>query len=289
MGTIEKMFLGFGTVNSITAHFSEPERDSVRMALDAAENYINTMDDRLSVFKPESLISRINANAGLLDTLVDRETFDLLRVCKEYGGLTGGVFDITTKPLTDAGKPARVDYHDILLDEERLSVRLRRRGQGIHLGGIAKGWAVDRVVGILEHGGVENAVINLGGTVRNIGISRKIGVRNPFKAESIALYLESEGEAVVTSGLYERGSHIYDPFSGKPAVSDLASATVIGKDGAAADTAATACMILGTAGGVKLLALLGLEGVFILRNGGILATSNIRERVRPVSFKCSVQ
>ena len=248
MGTIEKMFIALGTVNQITAHFDESGRETARLALEKAEEYIDGMDDRLSVFKPESEISQINANAGKCDTLLSRDTFELLRLCVKYGELTGGVFDITTKPLTDAEKTkARINYHDILLDKNSLSARLKRPNQGIHLGGIAKGYAVDRVAEILERYGVNDAVINL--------------------------HLQPQS-------LYERGNHIFDPVSGKPAVNDLASVTVVGKDGAAADVAATACMVLGSMRGVRLLSSLGLEGIFILRNGSMFATKNVRERVK---------
>ena len=281
MGTIEKMFIALGTVNCITARFDEPQRESAQKALDRAEEYISDMDDRLSVFKPDSEISRINANAGVRDTLIGRDTFDLLRLCVKYGEVTGGVFDITTKPLTDRDSAgAKVDYRDILLNEKLLSARMRSVGQGIHLGGIAKGYAVDRVAKILAHHGIKNAVINLGGTVRNIGQVGRVGIRNPFNPERIAVSIESVDEAVVTSGLYERGCHIFDPVSGKPAVSDLASVTVVGKDGAAADAAATACMVLGSKRGLPLLDLLGLEGIFILSDGGIFATERITERVK---------
>ena len=159
MGSIEKMFIALGTVNCITARFDEPDRESVRLALDRAEEYISDMDDRLSVFKPDSEVSQINANAGVCDTLIGRDTFELLQLCVKYGEVTGGVFDITTKSLTDGENAgARVDYHDILLDGKKLSARLRSVGQGIHLGGIAKGYAVDRVAKILAHQGIQNAV-----------------------------------------------------------------------------------------------------------------------------------
>ena len=69
MGTIEKMFIALGTVNRIPAWFDAAERESARLALERAEEYINDMDDRLSVFKPDSEISRINENAGVRDTL----------------------------------------------------------------------------------------------------------------------------------------------------------------------------------------------------------------------------
>lgn len=283
MGTIKKIFTALGTVNHIEAGFEESEREAAREALEKAEIYINDMDDRLSVFKPDSEISQINHSAGICDTLVGRDTFDLLALSKEYGSRTGGAFDITTKPLTEAGSDnADVDFRDIILNEMRLSVRLKHKRQGIHLGGIAKGYAVDRVASILKHHGITNASINLGGTVRNIGQSRKVGIRHPFDASKLAAVLESTDEAVVTSGLYERGNHIFDPSSGKPAQSDLAAVTVVGSDGAAADAAATACMVLGIRQSVEMLRSFGLEGLFFSRNGDIFATEKINSRIQIV-------
>ncbi len=281
MGTMEKLLTALGTVNYIAVSFEPESREEIRHALDLAEDYLNDMDDRLSVFKPNSEISRINRNAGRKDTRVSADTFELLRLSKGLGAMTGGTFDITTKPLADAGRQgARIDYRDILLDRDKSSVRLRHRGQGIHLGGIAKGYAVDRVAAILKRQGVKNAEINLGGTVRNIGQSRRVGIRHPFAPDRLAASLESTGEAVVTSGLYERGSHIFDPVSGRPAQTDLVSATVIGSDGAAADAAATACMVLGMERSAGLLSSLGLEGFFIGSDGGVFATEHIRSRIQ---------
>lgn len=278
MGTIEKMLTALGTVNHITVYFTPEQREAARQALDRAENYLNDMDDRLSVFKADSEISQINDHAGICDVSVSAETFELLRLSKELGGKTDGAFDITTKPLTDA-KTGRVDYRDVLLNPGRFSVRLRHQGQGIHLGGIAKGYAADRIAAMLIENGIDCAAINLGGTVRHIGQSRRTGIRNPFAPKEIIAVLDSVNETVVTSGLYERGSHIFDPRSGMPAETDLLSVTVVGNDGAAADAAATACMVLGAEKSAALLSSLKLEGIFILKNGGIFTTKKIRPRV----------
>ena len=282
MGTMEKLFTSMGTVHHITVDFASSEQEQARQALERAEQYMEEMDDRLSVFKEDSEISQINLHAGLCDTHVSRETFALLRLCKQYGDQTEGVFDITTKPLTDADEPpsaAKVNNRDILLNDRYRSVRLRYKGQGIQLGGIAKGYAVDAIAAMLKACGVRSAVINLGGTVRHIGQSRKTGVRNPFSPGEIALTFDSTEEAIVTSGLYERGSHIYDPATGRPAATDLVSATVVGGNGAAADAAATACIVMGAQKSVGLLSSLGLEGIFIRRDGGIFATKGMQSRI----------
>ncbi len=278
MGTMEKMFIAFGTVNHITVDFTPSERETVRQALERAERYMEEMDDRLSVFKEDSEISQINRHAGLCDIQVSEDTFTLLRLCRQYGNQTGGVFDITTKPLTDAGEPptaARVNYRDVLLDAKHRSVRLR----GMQLGGIAKGYAADKIAVMFRASGVRSAVINLGGTVRHIGPSRRTGVRNPFSPGEVAVTFDSAGEVIVTSGLYERGSHIYDPATGQPAAADLVSATVVGDNGAAADAAATACIVLGTQKSVGLLSAFGLEGILIRKDGGIFATKGMQARI----------
>lgn len=272
------MIAALGTVNHITAYFSPEQREAARQALDRAEDYLNDMDDRLSVFKADSEISHINDHAGICDVSVSAETFELLRLSKELGGKTDGAFDITTKPLTDA-KAGRVNYRDMLLNPEKMSVRLRHRGQGIQLGGIAKGYAADRIAAMLEESGIHHASVNLDGTVRHIGQSRRTGIRNPLARGEIAAVLDSVDETVVTSGLYERGSHIFDPMTGMPAETDLLSATVVGSDGAAADAAATACMVLGAAKSAALLSSLGLEGILILKSGDMVATEGIKSRV----------
>ena len=282
MGTVEKMFTAFGTVNHLTVRYEEPEREQARQALEQAERLMNDLDDRLSVFKENSELSQINRRAGIGDTQVSPDTFALLRLSKQYGRQTGGAFDITTQPLTRQGTeaPPRVDYRDILLDPIRRTVRLRHRGQGLHVGGIAKGYAADRIDALLRAHGVRSGVINLGGTVRCIGESRSTGIRNPFAPEEILAELPGADEAVVTSGLYERGCHIFDPVTGRPAETDLAAVTVVGRNGAAADAAATACMVLGMEKSSALLRRMRLEGILIDRDGRVFTTPRLPSRLR---------
>lgn len=279
---MEKLFTAFGTVNHITVRFAPDTREAAKAALDECESLLNDMDDRLSVFKQDSEISQINRSAGLVFTPVSANTFALLRRAKELGAQTHGAFDITTKPLTDAagGLPSgRVNYRDLLLDKKHSAVKLRRKGQSLHLGGIAKGYAVDLVSDILTSHGITEAIINLGGTVRFLGPPRTTGIRDPFAPERIAASFETAGEAIVTSGLYERGSHIYDPFTGKPAQTDLVSATAVGTDGAAADAAATACIVLGARRSAALLTSMGLEGLLIGADGTMFATAGLQHRL----------
>ena len=132
---------------------------------------------------------------------------------------------------------------------------------------------------MFQRSGVSSAVLNLGGTVRHIGSRRRTGVRNPFSPGQTVLTFDSAGEAIVTSGLYERGSHIYNPATGRPAETDLVSVTVVGHNGAAADAAATACIVLGTEQSVGLLSSLCLEGILIRKDGGIFVTKGMQSRI----------
>lgn len=282
----EVLWNALGTVNYVAAYYTESQQEAACKALSEAERYLTEMDDRLSVFKENSEISQINRCAGQCDTWVSEDTFTLLQLAKSYGTMTGGAFDITTLPLTHSrnGKAGgRVNYRDLLLHRRERRVRLRYAGQGIHLGGIAKGYAADRIAALLTAAGITQATIDLGGTVRHIGTPKSTGIRHPFDPDRVAAVLESADEAIVTSGLYERGSHIFDPTTGGPAVTDLASATVVGPNGAAADAAATACLVIGSRRSAALLKKMKLDGLLIRRDGGVFVTSALQSRLKLIS------
>ena len=174
--TIQKTFRGLGTVNTITI----PTDNST--ALLEAERRVLELDDRLSVFKEDSDISRINRAAGRECVRVHSDTLDIIRASLQVAERSEGAFDITARPLVDLwgiGKKKTqipsprdiscvrelVDYRDIALNEISGTVMLRRPGQALDLGGVAKGYAADEVRRILLDNGVTDALINLGGTV----------------------------------------------------------------------------------------------------------------------------
>ncbi len=245
---------------------------------------INRLDKMMSFFEVNSQLSQINQQSGKLWISVDSELFFLIKEAKKHARLTGGVFDITVASLVELwqkyGKlkkiPSqsliedtlkKVNYKNILIDEERGMVKLHRNGQKIDLGGIAKGYAANRIIQYYQQKGLRSAMINLGGNVALLGGRDdekpwQIGIQNPLQKRGQCLAIISvSNTAVVTSGDYERFflennriyHHILNPLTGYPASSGLRSVTIIHPDAMLADVLATTLFILGLEKGVKLI------------------------------------
>jgi thiamine biosynthesis lipoprotein len=304
MKRLEKVFTALGTVNDISVTIPESETENAGCALHEIRNYVNDMDDRLSVFKPGSLVSRINQNAGEEPISVDEDTFRLLQLSQKYAFLTKGAFDITVRRQTEAWRGAR-DGHPVpvskpagcqhlVLDEGNHSAFLTDAGEGIDLGGIAKGYAVSHALEILRQANIKEAVLNFGGSTAILGPAQPIGIRNPFLPVNRNASSESIGEVfcrdeiIITSGIYEQyfsdqgtiRHHIIDPKTGVSSQSDLISATLIGKNGALLDALATACIVVGMEKSIELCQENQIEAVFILHNGSLFATNGLQNRFR---------
>ena len=181
---------------------------------------------------------------------------------------------------------------DILLDEESRTAELKRFGQSVDLGGIAKGYAADEVRRILREGGVTDALINLGGTVSSIGRERNIGIQHPDRATGIAMgRITLENGCVVTSGDYERFyevdgvryHHIVDPRTGYPAQSSLRSVTLIGDNATELDALSTAAFVLGEAEGLRLVQQAGVEAIFVTDSLNVFCTEGLRNNFQLLS------
>ena len=99
--TIQKMFQALGTINTITIYFEKKEMDKVHQILEYIEKYINDIDDKFSIFKKSSEINNINKMAGKEFICISEDTFEILKLSKNYGDFTAGLFDITSKPYID--------------------------------------------------------------------------------------------------------------------------------------------------------------------------------------------
>jgi len=157
----------------------------------------------------------------------------------------------------------------------------------LDLGGIAKGYAVERVLDLIRQLGGKAALVQLGGEIATFG-SRgleawKIGVQHPLNDNEVWGVIEQNGDLrVSTSGSYRqvmeiagiKYSHIFDPRTGLPLPENLLGVTLIstgtGGSNAELDAAATAVMVLGVEKGLKLAAEFGAEALFITRNGSVL-------------------
>lgn len=292
-----KIFRSLGTVNTITIY--DPFDDDV---LKRAADRVLELDDCLSVFQPDSEISRINAAAGKGYVSVSPDTMQLLKTAQRFSELSMGAFDITARPLIalwrmgaqqgtvpkqEEIEQARllVDYRDLILNEADCTVMLRRQGQSIDLGGIAKGYAADEVRRILIEGGITNALLNLGGTVVVMGETRTIGVQHPRQTTGEPMgRLPIQNKAVVTSGDYERYfehnrmryHHIIDTRTGFPTASGLCGVTVVGECAMELDALSTAMFVLGMEKGAQLAEQLGVEAIFVTDQLDVLCTPGLQ-------------
>lgn len=237
----------------------------------------------MSIFDPESLISRINTNKT--DSLDKHIRFNL-ELAKRYYELSGGKYDVTVKPLTSAWGFARkqeqasepnvdsllqfVGFDKLSFESERL-IKSDSRVE-IDLNSIAKGYVVDLVAHALEERGVANYMVNIGGEIRCKGLNPKhadwtIGIETPyegnFEQDSLEKIVSVTDCALATSGNYRRFytaddgrkvAHTIDPTTGYSVLSDLLSVTVLAPTCAEADAAATMFMAMGSEGGALELA-----------------------------------
>ncbi len=230
------------------------------------------IDESMSTYKPTSEVSQVNAKAADGPMRISKELFDLLTTANQYSELTEGAFDITyasvgylydfrkrVRPSEAAIKSAlpAVNYRHVLLDAQHLTVRFSQPGVRIDLGGIAKGYAVDRGIDILKSLGFTRAYVSAGGDSRIIGDRFgkpwMVGIRDPRKGEGEAITrIPLVNAAISTSGDYERFfdedgkryHHIIDPHTGHSA-SKVRSATVIGPTATRTDGLSKTAFVLG--------------------------------------------
>jgi len=289
-------------MNTITVEQAEDHARAAD-ALERAERRVLELDEALSAFRPESEVSLLNASAGCKDVSVGADTMFLLKESKRYSELTGGAFCVTTRPLSALWElnarcgtvPSRAEIEqalllasdeDIVLDEEHGTAALKRFGQAVDFGGIAKGYAADEVRRILLEGGVTSALINLGGTVISLGRERNVGIQHPDRCTGIAMGRVTLCDScAVTSGDYERYyevdgvryHHILDPRTGYPSRSNLRSVTLIGESAMELDALSTAIFALGAEEGLPLAEQAGVEFVFVTNALDVFCSERLRE------------
>lgn len=304
---MEKGFYAFGTMNYV--RIDTPIQNSLQeKILDTIEKDCYKLDDKFSVFKESSEISQINSNAGIKPVVISNMTLRLLKRAKYFAKISKGAFDITVKPamsLWAFGKAeqkvpseeeckkiaALVNYKKLVLDEKESTAYLKKAGQSLDLGGIAKGYAGDYVREIMISGGVKSGVINLGGTIFTIGskingAEWKVGIQDPKgeRGKIVGTVSLNDG-ALVTSGINERFfisnnkryHHILDPKTCRPVQTKICSVTAAGGSGCDLDGIATALFVMGTKKGVKLADSLNIDVLYLLENGSIIATKGFAE------------
>ncbi len=270
------------------------------------------VDARMSEWKDTSPLSAVNREAGKGAVPVPADLRTVLRRGKEIGDLTGGAFDVTWAALwglwnfkaenpvvPDSAEVARraalVDYRKVEIDSVAGTVRLPAVGMKIGLGGIAKGYALDRAADTLRAHGVASYLVLGGGQVLAGGTKDgrpwRVGIRDPRGApDDFFAFLPVENASVSTSGDYEsyfvrdgiRYHHILDPRTGWPA-RGLRSATVMSTDATLADALSTAMMVMGKDRSLALARRLpGVEAVLVDDHGRVSVTRGLEGKLFPV-------
>jgi len=265
-------------------------------AMDAVIAEMRRTDELMSTYKPESQLSQVNAHAAERPVQVDADIIEVVERGLEMSRLSGGAFDLTyasvgylydyrahqhpTEQQIDAALPG-VDYRQVQVDRAARTIRFLRQGVRIDVGGIAKGYAVDRSIERLREMGIQHAMVNAGGDTRLLGDRRGkpwvVGIRDPRNEGQMVTRLPLVDEAISTSGDYERYfeedgvryHHILVPGTGKSARA-LRSATVLGPNATLTDGLSTSVFVLGVERGMQLIAgLPGVEAVVVDAEGRV--------------------
>ena len=284
--------------------------DAGREAAAAVFEAFREVDGQMSEWKADSALSAVNQAAGKHPVQVPEDLRRAIRRGIDLGDLTNGAFDVTWAALWGlwdfrAEEPRvpdedevrrrreRVDYRKITIDEDAGTVFLAEEGMVIGLGGIAKGYALDRAAAALRERGVGSFLISAGGQMM-LGGTRgdrpwRVGIRDPRQGpEDYFAFLELTDTSISTSGDYERYfvidgvryHHVLDPRTGKPA-RGLRSATVICADATLADALSTGMMILGREDALRLgEALDGVEAVLVDDDAGVHVTSGLAGKLQ---------
>src|ERR1700678_1688789 len=256
----------------ITVELWADDKARGEQAIDAVMDEMRHIDDSMSTYKPTSEVSQVNARAADGPMHISKELFDLLTAAKEYSVITDGAFDITYASvgyMYDFRKHIRpdeaqitralpaVNYRHVILDPTDQTVRFSQKGVLINLGGIAKGYSVDRGIDVLKSFGITRAYVSAGGDSRIIGDRFGkpwiVGIRDPRKGPGeVIARIPLVDAAISTSGDYERFfvengvryHHIIDPHTGHSA-SKVRSATVIGPYATRTDGLSKTAFVLG--------------------------------------------
>ncbi|WP_369985635.1 FAD:protein FMN transferase [Thalassolituus sp.] len=284
-----------------TQHTTSPAGiSSAEGAISAAVEEIERITRLMSEWEPDSEISRMNQAAGQQAVVVSAEVFRLISEAVRIADISHGKFDITfksagklwdfrtqviptEKQLSDA--VSAINYHHIELNPEQRSVFLKHTNTRIGLGGIAKGYAIDRAAQIIRQAGFDVFYINAGGDLyassgQHAEKRWQVGIQHPDDAEQLIAMLPVANAAVATSGDYERYfehdgvryHHIIDPDTGHPARLSR-SATVLTSRAYLADALATAVFVLGPERGLALIHQLPeAEAMIIGADGEVYST-----------------
>jgi len=291
-------------------HLTAWTADETRAAAAFAQVFdeFDRLDGLMSVWREGSDVVRINAEADRAPVHVSSEVLEALKAARQVSEWTDGKFDVTFAALSglwkfdqdiDGRVPSRaaiearlpfIDYMGVVLDERAGTVSLSRPGMKVSLGGIGKGYAIDRAAAILRAAGVTDFMIQSGGDLY-LGGRRgdrpwRAGIQDPRgPAGAIFAAVDLRDLAFSTSGDYERFfmrdgrryHHIIDPDTGEPAGLSR-SVTIVSKSATLADGLSTGVFVLGAEKGMALIERVpDVEGVIVSSTNQVLISSGLQK------------
>jgi thiamine biosynthesis lipoprotein len=259
------------------------ENDTVTdEAIEEAISEIRRIEDLISSWKPDSETSMINRNAGIAAVHVSEELFNLIERAKKISDLTDGAFDIsfasadriwtfdgcemaTPDSALVLASVRKINYKNIVLNRNGLTVFLTEKNMKIGFGAMGKGYAANMAMQIMKKHGITSGLVNAGGDLTAWGNNEnrmpwQIGIADPSKKKEYIGWLTVANMSVVTSGNYEKYvivngeklGHIINPKTGYP-VLGIRSVTVVSPDAELSDALATSVFVLGTTKGLELI------------------------------------
>jgi len=263
-----------GTTCSIAALVPPGRQARAEKALDKAETALRAAEIQMSTWLDNSELGRLNSAAAGVQVPLSPGSLRVLRLARQAAVRTGGAFDITCRPVIELWRKApqrgtvpseaelaeaRADSNWDLIELTDHGALKRKATARVDLGGIAKGYGIDRAVEVLRKAELAGGLVDVGGDLACFGHSPlgedwKVDVKNPFGPGHL-VELHSTGGAVCTSGNYarfteiggKRYGHIIDPRTGQPTDAAV-SVTVVAADAVTADIWATSLSVLGLQG-----------------------------------------
>lgn len=290
--------------NRFTITVVDGDTEWAEKQIDEAIAEVSRIEKLLTTFSNDSQTHQINENAGLKPVKVDKEVFNIIQRSLRISALTDGAFDIsygsidkrfwnfdkemTSLPDAKAAKESvkLINYKNIVLDTENLTVFLKEKGMRIGFGGIGKGYAAEQAKQLLIKKGVKSGIVNAAGDLTTWGNQPNgepwtIGIADPNAQNKAFSYINISDVAVATSGNYEKYviidgkkySHTIDPKTGFP-VSGIKSVTILCPNAELADAMATPITVLGVDAGLGLINQMKQIACIIIDDDNNLYTSN---------------
>lgn len=297
--TIKRTQILLGTVVEIQVKGVEEEKAAGFIQNTFEE--IKRIDDLFTTYDEESPVW-ISNNSEDNVIVVDEEIYKLMVLCDSVYKLSEGSFDVSLNHLIETWKfnteepvvPTQESIDSALTMSGWKNISLQKNNAftktndvQLNFGAVAKGYAVDRAIFILDSLGVKKALVNAGGEIKSIGDGWVIGVQHPGDPNNILKKIKLKNNSVATSGDYEqffiekgkRYHHILNPETGYPA-GNVQSATVIHQNNTFADAVATAVFVMGEIDGISLIEKLdSTEAMMVDENGDIIFSTGFKKYI----------